>query len=76
MAPSAQKTAPSVPSAKPVTQKASDEFTAMKHELGGQSWEIAPSNWDTIQIAYARQGTEQQARSFVKSIELPQQEIL
>jgi hypothetical protein len=48
----------------------------MKHEIGMQSWDMVPNGWDKIQIAYVKAGTEQQARSFVKAIELPQQEIL
>lgn len=76
MAPAAQRSAPSVPASRPVTQKASDEFSAMKHEIGMQSWDMVPNGWDKIQIAYVKAGTEQQARSFVKAIELPQQEIL
>ena len=74
--PSAQRSAPAVPSSKPVTGKASEEFNALKHELNVESWDMAPNNWDAIQIAYSKRGTEQQARSFIKVIEIAPQEIL
>jgi len=74
--PSAQRAAPAVPSSRPVSGKAAEEFSALKSSLGMASWEMAPNNWDAVQIAYVLRGTEQQARSFIKVIEVAQQEIL
>ncbi|MFA6489489.1 MAG: hypothetical protein WCT52_02305 [Candidatus Micrarchaeia archaeon] len=72
----AMRPAPAVPASRPVSGKATEEFTALKHELNVESWDMAPNNWDAIQIAYAKRGTEQQARSFVAVIQIKQQEIL
>lgn len=74
--PAAQKSAPSVPAAKPVSGKAAEEFSALKQSLSSASWEMAPDNWDAVQIEYVKRGTEEQARSFVKVIEIAPQEIL
>lgn len=71
-----QKPAPSVPAAKPVSSKASEEFASFKHQLGIDSWEMSPNSWDKIQIAYTTQATKEQALSFAKAIELPDKEIL
>ena len=76
MASMAQRPAPSVPAAKAVSSKASEEFATLKHQLGIDSWEMSPNGWDKIQITYTTQATEQQARSFAKAIELPDKEIL
>ena len=76
MALTAQKPAPAVPAAKPVSSQASQEFTSLKQQLNVESWEMSPSSWDKIQIAYTTQGSEQQARSFVAAIEVKGQEIL
>jgi len=67
--------APSVPAARPLSQQASAEFNSLKHELKLDSWELAPSSWDSVQITYTVKGNEQQARSLLSSIELRQQEI-
>lgn len=72
----AQKPAPAVPTSKPVSGKAAEEFTALKSSLSSASWEMAPNSWDAIQIAYAKRGAEQQARSFVSVIQIKPQEIL
>ncbi len=72
----AQRAAPSVPAAKSVSGKAAEEFTALKQSLGSASWEMAPNSWDAVQIAYVKRGTEQQARAFVKVVEIKPQEIL
>jgi len=72
----AQKSAPAVPSAKPVSEKTASEFNVLKHELNVASWDMAPNNWDAVQIAYAKKGNETQARSLVAAIDIPQQEIL
>lgn len=76
MAVAAQKPAPAVPAARAVSAQASQEFASLKQQLNVESWEMTPSSWDKIQIAYSGQGSEQQARSFVAAIELKQQEIL
>lgn len=76
MALTAQKPAPAVPASRPMGQQANEEFTSLKHQLNIESWEMSPSGWDKIQIAYTFQGNEQQARSFVGAVELKQQEIL
>ncbi len=71
MALAAQKSAPSVPVAKPVgTSK--EEFSSLKHQLSGvASWEMSPTGWNEIQIAYTSFGSEIQARNYLKAIELP-----
>jgi hypothetical protein len=67
-----QKAIPKVPSAAPVAGKAAEEFDTLKRSLNEMpSWEMTPNNWDRIQIAYTKTGTEQQARSFLKAVELP-----
>jgi len=76
MTPAAQRSTPSVPAARPISSQAKDEFTSLKQQLDIESWEMTPNEWDKIQLAYVKTGMEQQARSFVKAIELQQQEIL
>lgn len=67
-----QKATPKVPSAAPVASKTAQEFDSLKRSLNEMpSWEMTPNNWDKIQIAYTKAGSEQQARSFLKAIELP-----
>ncbi len=67
-----QKATPKVPAAKSVGGKASEQFDSLKRSLNEMpSWEMTPNNWDKIQIAYTKAGSEQQARSFLKAIELP-----
>lgn len=66
---------PSVPAAKPITEKGNAEFAALKHELSINSWEMSPNQWDKIQIIYTAFGKEQQAKCFLSAIELPQQEM-
>lgn len=73
---SAQRQAPSVPAAQPISERAAGEFESLKQALGGESWEMAPNGWDAIQIAYVKRGTEQQAKAFASAIDRPQQEIL
>jgi hypothetical protein len=72
----AQKPAPAIPQAKPISGKAAEEFSALKQSLNMASWEMAPNSWDAVQIAYTKKGNEQQARSFAKAIEPASQEIL
>ena len=67
MASVAQK--PSVPSAKPVATSR-EEFNALKMALNVESWEMSPNAWAGIQIIYNAKGTEQQARTYLKAIEL------
>jgi len=68
----AQKPAPKIPAAKPVAGKAAEEFGSLKRSLSEvPSWEMSPNSWDKIQIAYTKTGSEEQARSFLKAIELP-----
>lgn len=71
-----QRPTPSVPSAKPVSSQSAEEFNSLKQSLTGASWEMAPNTWDAIQLAYVSRGKEEQARSFCKAIDRPQQEIL
>ena len=67
-----EKQQPKVPAAKPVSGKAAEEFDSLKRSLNEMpSWEMTPNNWDGIQIVYTKSGTEQQAKSFLKAIELP-----
>jgi len=70
-----QASRPNIPVAKPVTEKGNAEFTALKHELSIDSWEMSPNHWDGIQIIYTSFGNEQQAKSFLTAIELPPQEM-
>ena len=71
-----KKPAPKVPSAKPVSGKAAEEFDSLKRSLNEvASWEMSPSSWDKIQIIYTKGGSEQQARSFVTAIQLPVPEM-
>jgi hypothetical protein len=70
----AQRPAPSVPAAKPVGA-GKEEFTALKHQLNIESWEMSPNGWDKIQITYTSSGNEAQARSFLSAIELPTPEM-
>jgi hypothetical protein len=69
--------APSAPSARPVSGKASEEFVALKRSLNEiASWEISPNSWDKIQINYAeRRGKEPEARAFLKAIQLATPEM-
>ena len=70
-----QKPAPKVPAAKQAGT-ASEEFNSLKHQLSGvASWEMTPTGWKEIQIIYTSVGTEAQARSFIKAIELPTPEM-
>lgn len=63
---------PSAPAAKPMAAKSSEEFTLLKRSLNEiASWEISPNGYDKIQIIYPFPGNEQQARAYVKAIELP-----
>ncbi len=72
MAQVAQKPAPKSPASKPLTSQASEEFSALKHQLNSiASWDMSPNSWDKIQIAYILTGTEQQARSFLAATALP-----
>jgi hypothetical protein len=72
----ASRSAPKVPGAMPVSGKAREEFDTLKRSLSGiPSWEMSPSGWDSIQIAFVKHGTEQQARSFVSAIQLPTPEM-
>ncbi len=71
----AQATRPSVPAAKPISEKGNAEFTALKHELSIDSWEMSPNHWDNIQIIYTAFGNDTQAKSFLSAIELPPQEM-
>ena len=59
----------SIPSAKPVAT-GREEFEALKHSLNIESWEMSPNAWADIQIIYTTKGSEQQARTFLKAIEL------
>ena len=65
---------PSIPSAKPVATSR-EEFEALKHSLHIDSWEMSPNAWADIQIIYTTHGTEQQARTFLKAIELSTPEM-
>jgi hypothetical protein len=76
MALMAQKTAPAVPTTRGINEKASAEFTALKHNLDSMpSWSMSPNNWDAIQIAYPFSGKEQQARSFISAVQVPTPEM-
>ncbi|VVB98746.1 Uncharacterised protein [uncultured archaeon] len=70
----AQKPAPSMPAAKPVAAS-QEEFNALKGSLNVTSWEMTPNNWDAIQIIYPKKGSEEQARAYLKAIELPTPEM-
>ncbi len=65
---------PSVPSAKPVSSS-SEEFGALKKALNIESWEMSPNAWADIQIIYTSKSSEQQARAFLKAIELATPEM-
>jgi len=60
---------PSVPSAKPVATSR-EEFDALKKAFNIESWEMSPNFWADIQIIYTAKGSEQQARTYLKAIEL------
>lgn len=60
---------PSVPSAKPVAT-GREEFDTLKKAFNIESWEMSPNAWADIQIIYTAKGTEQQARAYLKAIEL------
>jgi len=67
---------PSAPAAKPMAAKSSEEFTQLKRSLNEiASWEISPNDYSKIPLIYKTMGTEQQARSFVKAIQLPTPEM-
>ncbi|MCX8194909.1 MAG: hypothetical protein N3G22_02270 [Candidatus Micrarchaeota archaeon] len=71
----AQRVAPSPPAAKPVG-KSAEEFSAFKEALAGiPPWDATPNTWDKIQICYINKGNEQQAKGFLKAIELPSPEM-
>lgn len=62
---------PQAPKAAPMSGKASEEFSQLKHSLSDiASWEISPNGWDRIQIAYATMGNDKQAKSLIAAIEL------
>ena len=65
---------PSVPAAKPVAAS-KEEFEALKHSLNIESWEMSPNAWVDIQIIYTTSGGEQQARAYLKAIELSTPEM-
>ncbi|MCX8198240.1 MAG: hypothetical protein N3F07_03565 [Candidatus Micrarchaeota archaeon] len=65
----AQKPAPAIPASKPVG-KAAEEFGALKQQISNPSWSMVPNNWDRIQLAYVGQGSEAQAKAFLKAIQL------
>ena len=67
-----QKATPKVPTAAPVSGKAAEAFDSLKRSLNEMpAWEMSPNNWDGIQIIYTKSGTEEQARNFLKAVELP-----
>jgi len=65
---------PQVPSAKPVATSR-EEFDALKMALNIVSWDMSPNAWAGIQITYTTTGTEQQARNYLKAIELSTPEM-
>jgi len=65
---------PSVPSAKPVATSR-EEFNALKMTFNIESWEMSPNAWADIQIIYTTRGSEQQARTYLKTIELSTPEM-
>ena len=76
MAIMAQKIAPNVPSTRGINEKASAEFSALKHNLDSlPSWSMSPNTWNAIQIAYPFTGKEEQARSFLSAVQLPTPEM-
>lgn len=67
---------PSAPAAKSLGGKSAEEFTLLKRSLNEiASWEISPNRYDKIRIIYPIMGSEQQARAFVKTIQLPTPEM-
>ena len=69
MAPVAQKSAPKPPEARPVSNEAANEFSALKRQLSEiSSWEVSPDSWDRMQIIYPVPGEEKQAKSFLSVI--------
>jgi hypothetical protein len=65
---------PSVPAAKPVSSSR-EEFNALKKAFSISSWEMSPNAWADIQITYTAKSSEQQARAFLKAIELATPEM-
>ncbi|GEM_PF-861529 len=76
MAQAEKRPAPNVPSAKPVSGKAQEEFTALKHKHNEiASWSMSPNSWDKIQVIYTSTGKEEQAQTFLSAIALPTPEM-
>ena len=71
-----KRPAPNMPSSKPVSGKAQEEFTALKKKHNEiASWSMSPNSWDKIQINYTSTGNEEQAKTFLSAIALPNPEM-